>query len=655
MDRKNNKLNCFCNKEITYEEMKTSHFKICEIFKKEFKGIDNEIIRYIRHFIDKKDNSNNKDGTNTNIKRLKLLKFFLKQCSNFVGGLINDKYSYKNQNNVKDNSNANILKENCALLIKNYEEKQKDDKTKNNDNGENNLKEYIYLLHEYQKSVEEKDEELKKVKIDKDNIIKFKEEQINKLTKNLHELEEKYNKDKNFNKEKLKLLKEIYDRDINNKEKELKEIKEEYDRDIKNKEIIIEELKENSNKIILENIQIKIALSKQQNKIINLENEKEDKNNEIEKLNKELLVLKIENKNLVENINKITEEKTRIENKLELLNLNPEKYIKENSELKKENEIQKNKINDLEKEKNELNNIMDELKIREIFYKGEIEEKENKIKYSIESYEKRIDNLKIQLQKEKEKIKDMELINNDMTEKIKELNDEIKTNKMIIQKQEEELNKNKVVKLDILNPSKNAHEQNKTELEKNKKESNEKGEKDFDAKNRNNINENKNINKIIVNNSIYSYKCLNYSDLSLDIDEGTVDEVKIEIELENNGSVTWKNDTKLKMVEPSEIKVDDINLKQQKPGEKNKYTIVLKLKNYPAKEYILRFLFYSGGNPFGDMIDIEINILNETVKKIKEFRKIYNLSKDRISYEKILNALENNFYDYNAAFSSFYN
>ena len=103
MDRKNNKLNCFCNKEITYEEMKTSHFKICEIFKKEFKGIDNEIIRYIRHFIDKKDNSNNKDGTNADVKRLKLLKFFLKQCSNFVGGLINDKYSYKNQNNVKDN------------------------------------------------------------------------------------------------------------------------------------------------------------------------------------------------------------------------------------------------------------------------------------------------------------------------------------------------------------------------------------------------------------------------------------------------------------------------------------------------------------------------------------------------------------------------
>jgi len=180
MDRKNKKLNCFCNKEITYEEMKTSHFKTCEIFKKKFKGIDNEIIRYIRHFIDKKDNSNNKDGTNTNIKRLKLLKFFLKQCSNFVGGLINDKYSYKNQSNAKDNSNANILKENCALLIKKYEEKQKDDKTKNNENGENNLKEYIYLLHEYQKCVEEQDEELKKMKIDKDNIIKFKKEQINK-------------------------------------------------------------------------------------------------------------------------------------------------------------------------------------------------------------------------------------------------------------------------------------------------------------------------------------------------------------------------------------------------------------------------------------------------------------------------------------------
>ena len=111
---------------------------------------------------------------------------------------------------------------------------------------------------------------------------------------------------------------------------------------------------------------------------------------------------------------------------------------------------------------------------------------------------------------------------------------------------------------------------------------------------------------------IYSYECINKDKLISNIKEET-DETEIKIELKNNGTLTWNEDTKLKMVEPSDIKIDDIILKQQNPEEVNTYTISFKkLKNLQAKEYQTCLGFYSEGKNFGDKIVIKINILNET-------------------------------------------
>ena len=111
---------------------------------------------------------------------------------------------------------------------------------------------------------------------------------------------------------------------------------------------------------------------------------------------------------------------------------------------------------------------------------------------------------------------------------------------------------------------------------------------------------------------IYSYECINKDKLISNIKEET-DETEIKIELKNNGTLPWNEDTKLKIVEPSDIKIDDIILKQQNPEEVNTYMIVFKkLKNLEAKEYKTSLEFYSGGKNYGDKIIIKINILNET-------------------------------------------
>ena len=134
-------------------------------------------------------------------------------------------------------------------------------------------------------------------------------------------------------------------------------------------------------------------------------------------------------------------------------------------------------------------------------------------------------------------------------------------------------------------------------------------------------NNNDNIQDYLYSNSIednnnvkpiYSYECINKDKLISNIKEET-DETEIKIELKNNGTLTWNEDTKLKMVEPSDIKIDDIILKQQNPEEVNTYTISFnKLKNLQAKEYQTCLGFYSEGKNFGDKIVIKINILNET-------------------------------------------
>ena len=92
--------------------------------------------------------------------------------------------------------------------------------------------------------------------------------------------------------------------------------------------------------------------------------------------------------------------------------------------------------------------------------------------------------------------------------------------------------------------------------------------------NNNNDDINNNISNYLYNNEndnnineqIYSYECLNLDKLISKIKEGT-DETEVKIVLKNNGVIPWNEDTKLKIVESSDIIIDDIILKQQNPEE----------------------------------------------------------------------------------------
>ena len=81
------------------------------------------------------------------------------------------------------------------------------------------------------------------------------------------------------------------------------------------------------------------------------------------------------------------------------------------------------------------------------------------------------------------------------------------------------------------------------------------------------------------------------------------------------------------------------------------------LQNYPAGEYKVIFLFWSGGKIHGEKIIALIKIkekdnttkeIDENIDKIQEFRETFNLSEDEYPNEKLLEILKyNNFNYYN--------
>ena len=164
------------------------------------------------------------------------------------------------------------------------------------------------------------------------------------------------------------------------------------------------------------------------------------------------------------------------------------------------------------------------------------------------------------------------------------------------------------------------------------------------------------LNKLMNDNPIYSYECINKDSLVFNIKEGT-EKVEIQIELKNNGNIPWNYDTQLKIVNPSDIKIDDITLKQQEPNEINSYKVVFK-SNFKIKEYIIRLAFCSDGETYGDIIVIKINILPEIKfynKYINEFREEFKLPLENYSDERLFNALKDNNFNFSDAFNSFFN
>ena len=147
MDKNEKKLKCFCDDEISYMDKKSSHFIICEKFRKEFKDINYIITRYIRRFY---------EGDNT-IKELELLKFFLKKYIMLINDLINKYKEQRNKNEIvfdkpiiEKNINS-ILKVKSHLDLKKHEKQIFEEKI--NIDFKNEIKNEKDILYNYCKDI----------------------------------------------------------------------------------------------------------------------------------------------------------------------------------------------------------------------------------------------------------------------------------------------------------------------------------------------------------------------------------------------------------------------------------------------------------------------------------------------------------------------
>ena len=386
--------------------------------------------------------------------------------------------------------------------------------------------------------------------------------------------------------------------DIKAKNEELEKIKKEIEEKTKYLNELNEEInkKEEQKKMIIDTLNE--DLSKIQEELVTKQAEFITFNSDIEN-----------SKNIKDINDKYTEEKNKNIELNELYN----KLIKEKNDLVKKLETNKNiieakniilrknndEIEQLEKDNKMLNEIISQLKI-EI---GIIKDNLNKYRENI-----------IKLKKQIEEI-------------IKENKNEISNNK-----NSNELEQKKIITLNI-------HSDNRDIL----------GSP---------IKENSNNNNLIINNNkIYSYQCTNLEKLVIDIIEKT-DKAEIKIKLKNNGNIPWDKDTKLKMVELSDIKIGDIILKPQNPNTEETYIITFnQLQNYEIKEYKTNLVFCSGGKTYGEKIVIKINILSEIdfcIKKIDEFKKCYDSIECELDDEKILGCLAENNFSFENTFSSLF-
>ena len=163
----------------------------------------------------------------------------------------------------------------------------------------------------------------------------------------------------------------------------------------------------------------------------------------------------------------------------------------------------------------------------------------------------------------------------------------------------------------------------------------------------------------------YSYECLNISQLSSCIYEGT-SETKIEVIIKNNGKLTWPENESYLIFERNKkfIDLDEIKLQPQKPGEQKSYNAIFKkLERINPGEYELYLSLYVNNDSFGEKLKLKIIIkknteemkeIDENKDKINEFRNKYNLPKEDFSDEKLLKALKSTGFSYEFAFDSLF-
>ena len=434
------------------------------------------------------------------------------------------------------------------------------------------------------------------------------------------------------------------------------------------------DLFENELQVIEDNIHIlneKYEEEINRNKELNKVNEKYKK--EINEKNKKIEILEKNNKELQKNIDIIKEKDSKIKELNEELDKKEKKLKTKKSEIKKSKEDIKKMKDDyevkLKAKDEEITNLLKQIQNYEMNnsnkngeeiekYKKELKIKEEEIKNNLSktSQIKEQFNRIIEATKEEYKNK-LEKFEKDIKKKVEEWKE--KTEKEFEDKyNEKEKNYNSK-----FNELKNLIKNQKW----NKNENNDDIDNDYDSDsdndiddiNNNEIREDKN-EIIIEKNEEYSYECINKRDLKLNIDEDD-DFSKFEIALKNNGKKKWHKDTILKIAGDSEdIKTKIINLKPQEPEETGVYRIDFNyLKEYISGEYRMYLEFYSGGNNYGERLEMRVNTVkkeevNKNIEKIKEFRNLFGFREKDYSNAFLLRKLKENNFNFEKAHNSIF-
>ena len=526
---------------------------------------------------------------------------------------------------------------------------------------------------EYEKEIESSKDKIEQYENDIESL-KNKNKEYEKEINDKQELLEKEKNDKE-NKDKLILEKE---KEIKNISEELKKVqKDNNNRAVENEEKVKSELENQKNKIELyekENL-------KKEEEISKLKKSLEESTDKINKKDEILKSYEAEMKKQKSNIEMLQREKDTFESKIKEMNdkmINEEVHEEQFNPNKIREEVNKNVKahyeKDIENKINEINKVLNkklEEKINELeqHYLKKFNQKEEQMNFVYNQNNQKINELNGYLLN----IKGGQDNNIQNINKCETVHNGIKCQKCLQEpiigyryKCSVCLDYNLCQICEEKNSISGDHQHDFIKIRKELKSN------DLPIANINNkINEKENFNKIErkkkkknIENSEYSYECINILQLSLYIYEGT-EEGKIEIILKNNGKQTWpEGRTKLFFERESQINGNDIILRPQKPGEECKYDIILSgLKIFPPNQYKSYLGFYIGDDDFGEELVLTIIIkekktakkeMEENMDKINEFRNLFELSAEDFSDEKIFEALKQNNFDYEETFSQLY-
>ena len=159
-------------------------------------------------------------------------------------------------------------------------------------------------------------------------------------------------------------------------------------------------------------------------------------------------------------------------------------------------------------------------------------------------------------------------------------------------------------------------------------------------------------------NKEYSFECINRQNLVTEIMDGD-SEAKISVTLKNVGKKTWpKEHCNLVFDYNSNFAQNDIQLSPQKCNEIKNYEVCFNnLDQYPAGEYKSVLYFEINGERIGEPIEIKLIIKefnNDYSEKLNLFRNDFSLSKNDYSDERLLEALKKHNFNFEDSFSSLF-